>query len=438
MSHSDFLQSLKTNDGRRWRIEEMQGEAIYTDITQEKENPYTSKNPGPAIVRRRKLMTRYLNGTSPDRKAFSWRLGYNICTGQYTGGQDVPMLSGSSVNRKPGKKYPAKKSEENAVHVMSKRTKGKIRDKAKAFFRAIPERIFVTMTFIEHVDDKEGRRILNKFLTMVRRETRAFEYLNVSEHHPERETHTIHFHTLSSKRLNVQRYNALWVLQQYNAGLIGHRENGEEIPMSEITDRYNNGTIGDVLNPVQIEKAYSISGLSWYLTKYVTKQETGEKFGCLTWHCSRKVSRLFTSQLVGPSAFAFLRSFRNYKVDRKTGECWKPQEIKGNFFVLVFVNNGPAVLENLKMLEMVNRWIIEKFKPDPVYAKTCNFKNTWEQYKRIFIGKDMQWDPAGVVEGILSQKKFLSSNKIRQHETKCGSRRKSGNEIITIFTTPET
>lgn len=397
MSHSDWMKSLHDNDGRKWLIEERNGEAHYIELRPEDRNPYKTGR----IRKRNKQKELMDRKGAPALKPYAWRLGYNVCTGQYIGDNEPSILSGSSFNRKPAKKYPAKKSEEDPVHVMSKRTKGKIRDKATAFFRASPQRIFVTMTFIQHVDDREGKRILNKFLTVVRKEVRGFEYLVVSEHQPDRTEKTIHFHMLSNRRLTIQRYNALWVLQQYNAGLTGHRANGEAISKQEIEARYEAGTIGEVLNPVQVEKAYSISGLASYLTKYVTKQQTGEKFGCLTWHCSRRVSRLFTSQLVGPSAFSFLLSFRNYKLDRKTGECWAPRQISGAFYTLVFVNNRPVVVDNLKMLETVNNWIIEHFKPDG------KITIDWDKYRRVYIGKENNFDPAGVVGEIMSKRKLL-------------------------------
>jgi hypothetical protein len=401
MSHSEFLRSLHSDDGRRWLIEERNGQAHYIELGPEGKNPYRTDQLGPEAKRNLKVRRQMKKRVGVDHKPYAYRLGYNLCSGQYTAGNDVPILSGSSFNRKKQKKYPAKKSVEDPVHVMSKRTKGKIRDKATAFYRTMTKRIFVTMTFIQHVDDRTGKKILNKFLTVVRKEIPGFEYLVVSEHQPDRDEKTIHFHMLSNRRLTIQRYNALWTLQQYNAGLVGHSAGGQAISKAEIIARYKEGTIGKVLNPVQIEKAYSISGLGWYLTKYVTKQETGEQFGCLTWQCSRKVSRLFTSQLVGPSALSFLLSFRNYKLDRKTGELFPPRQITGAFFTLVFVNNRPCVLENLKMLETVNKWIIEKFEPDG------DLGIDWERYKRVYIGKEMSFDPKGVVGTIISKTKKL-------------------------------
>lgn len=428
MSHSEFLKSLHEDDGRRWLIEERNGEACYIELAPESKNPYATGRVGATEKEKRERKRRScLQRRSHNAKPYTWRLGYNTCTAQYTGDRDVPTLSGSSMNRKLQQNFvvladhggimykskPAKKSDEPAVHVMSKRTKGKIRDKATAFFRAVKERKFVTLTFIEHVGDREGRKILNKFLTVARKDIPGFHNLTVSEHQPQRDTRTIHFHMLINRRLCIRRFNALWVLQQYNSGLTGHRASGEAISMAEIADRYNDGTIGEVLNPVQIEKAYSISGLAWYLTKYVTKQETGEKFGCLTWHCSRKVSNLFTSQVVGPSAFAFLQSFRNYKVDRSTGECWKPQQTDGAFYKVIYVNNRPSVLENLKMLEVVNGWIMDQRQTDRRWG---DWKLKWGNYRRIYIGKDQNFDPAGIVGEILSHKKFLSNATAEKNE----------------------
>jgi hypothetical protein len=73
--------------------------------------------------------------------------------------------------------------------------------------------------------------------------------------------------------------------------------------------------------------------------------------------------------------------------------------------MLVFVNNKPAVLENLKMLEKVNNWIIDKYIPDR------DFGITQDRYRRVYIGKEMQFDPSGVVQGILSGKQFLQTQK---------------------------
>lgn len=336
---------------------------------------------------------------SKHEKGYSTRLGYHTCTSQYTADRDVPSLAGSSLNRKKRKLRSRRtKNPEPCEHVMSKRSKGKIRDKATAFFRSCQERIFVTLTFIQHVDDRTGWKILNKFLTMARREIPGFEYLVIAEHQNERKDKTIHFHLLTNRRMPVRRWNNLWVLQQYNEGLVGrsktcgHKKRcscdmyGPDISKEEIQARYDAGTIQEVLNPLDIDRAYCISAISWYLTKYVTKQQTGEKFGCLTWHCSRRVSRLFTTQAVSSSTFRYMLTFRNYKVNRETGQMWEPQQITGKFFSVVFINNKPAVLQRLKMMETVNRWIIEKRLPDKMAREDLTYIDE-ETYRKIFEGR---------------------------------------------------
>lgn len=491
MSHSEYLKSLHEADGRKWLITEKNvdtGEAEYREIFPDERNPYTDDaNPyRKALYEKKRKRRAYLHqvdegGVSkvtrskePDTP-YTWRLGYHACTAQYTGGDNVSTLSGSSLSRKQRstEKILAKrrgvlkkskplekpillakgkgimyKSKPEPIHRMSKRTKAKIRDKATAFYRSIPNRIFVTLTFIEHVDDKVGKKILNKFLTVVRREVKGFQYLLISEHQPQRQQRTIHFHMLCNRRLTIRRFNNLWVLQQYNAGLTGHRANGEAISKAEIQARYKDGSIQKVLNPVKAEKAHCLSAISWYITKYVTKQKRTEKFGCLTWQCSRRVSSLFTSQVVSPSAFAFLRSFRNWKLDRQTGEIFQPRESGGPFHKVIYVNNKPVVLENLRMLETVNEWLMKEPEPDRrwgdwsrIYQQKgikslvqCmilaaslaadawpqpepksdrrtwgDWKINWEQYRRVYVGKEMRFDPAGIVSAIVDRGNFLQT-----------------------------
>src|ERR1700678_1163126 len=144
MSHSDWLQSVRANDGRKWEIEEIDGKSYYTEV---RKNPYGTDQETAKAKRAKENRQKLAKRTAKEGKPYAWRQGYNICTGQYTGGNSVPILWGSTFNRKKPKKYPAKKSVELPVHVMSKRSKGKIRDKAQAFFAAAKERTFVTLTF---------------------------------------------------------------------------------------------------------------------------------------------------------------------------------------------------------------------------------------------------------------------------------------------------
>src|SRR5262249_2479418 len=156
---------------------------------------------------------------------------------------------------------------------------------ATALYRSVKkDRIFLTLTFIEHVSDRTGVKILNKFLTVIRKENPGFAYLRIAEHQPNRSTKTIHFHVLMNKKLTIRRYNALWVLQQYNSGLRGYTKTGRKVEIKEIRARYKHDmtasfktkdpdSIQAVFNPVDTIPAYSITGLATYLTKYMSKPE---------------------------------------------------------------------------------------------------------------------------------------------------------------------
>jgi hypothetical protein len=261
-----------------------------------------------------------------------------------------------------------------SIHVLSPRSRGKIRDKATAFYRACPgSRVFCTLTFIAAVDDKTGVSILNKFLTVVRREHPGLQYFWVAERQTTNPDtpNNIHFHMILNRRLPVRRINALWVLQQYNAGLRGQNKYGERISREEIVRRVEAGTVGKVLNPVDIKKIRSINGLSSYLTKYITNQEKNIPFNCSVWHCSRRVSRLFVRTTVSPSAFRYCMSLANCRVDKKTGECFMPVKFprpeEGNpFYMGVMINNKSAPLPYLKELEQCNKWIMAGLVPSSI------------------------------------------------------------------------
>lgn len=378
-SHSQWIESLTNGDPRKWIVEEgPDGQGTYW-VFDENELPKLPGGEGPVAKRKRKVRETLAKKVSKEGKSFTWRLGYNHCIGQWTGSERYPTLSGSSLNRKnkPAKERLSKPNTEPIAHIFSARSRGKVKDKATAFYRSISgNRIFLTLTFIELIPDKLGVEILNKFLTVLRKEQRGLEYLWVSE--PQEDNHdNIHFHILLNRRLPIKRYNALWVLQQYNSGLTGHRANGETIPKEEIERRYqydmtttkftkkDPDSMMAVLNPFHIEKAYQMNGLAFYLTKYITKQKGKHEFGCLPWHCSRRVSKLFTKEVVSPSTFAYLNSFVNYKVNKETGECFTPDVICRPFFTMVYINNKGAPLPRLKQLEIVNKWLIKEQVRDP-------------------------------------------------------------------------
>jgi hypothetical protein len=302
--------------------------------------------------------------TAPHERRFTWKMGYNNLVGQFAP-VDYPIMSGSSINRRPKPAVKRKKNDNpNQVHHFSSRSRAKVKDKCSAFYRAIPanRRMFLTLTFIEHVTDQRGNEIFNKFRTQVRKKYPDFEYIRIAEHQPLREEKTIHFHCLCNRYLPATTWNAMWALMQYNSGLRGRRRNGEMVGRDEFMANYRAGTVGRLFNPAQMRHADDITGLAAYVTAYVTQQEKKEDFGCLVWHCSRKVSKMFTREVVSPSTFRYLCSFANMKLDKDTGECWPAPVVVKQFYTMVYVENkanGPPIL---RRMEKANKWIMQGMK----------------------------------------------------------------------------
>jgi hypothetical protein len=383
-------------------------------------NPYAPKKETSRQKRNRAARATMAQRVAPPSKGYRWSMGYNQCVGRYSIDGKSQKFSGSSYNRckqlklyegetdiptdpgdyfkmalKAAEKYRRRRlpvpseisnyivlrdSESERkfrlwlsasegrpvvslpvyIHELSPRSRGKVKDKATAFFRASAgDRVFLTLTFVAAVDDQTGCAILNKFLTSVRKAfgKQQIQYLWVAER---QENGNIHFHCIINKRLPVRRWNGLWVLAQYNAGLRSKDKYGDEITMEEIRERFEKGTVGKVLNPLDVRKIKSISALSNYLTKYITKQKKNIGFACAPWHCSRRVSRMFTRATVGPSAFAYMCSPANWRVDRRTGECWPPKiDTSNQFWMIVYAAEKSAPLKYLKTMELANKWTLE-------------------------------------------------------------------------------
>lgn len=346
----------------------------------------------------------------PERDYYS-RLGYNTVCASYTQSNEINNFSGSSLNaakkklenekrqilfeyppeitERVGKdvyelqqyKYEIRRIQENlltklrdlkriprrikratlSIHKLSKRTKGKVRDKGTAFHRAIDEiggnAIFATFTLLEKCEDKKAMKMLNSFLTQCRKKNPDFEYLWVAER---QENGNIHFHAIFNCYLNIEHYNALWVQCQYNAGL-----RSGNISKHEIKKRVKEKTIQEVLNPLDVKKAHTITGISNYITKYVTKNKS-EGFDCSAWHCSRGVSKLFTKICVGYRVMQNARSYKNSRLVKKTGELKQAHSIKGKFYDLYYIENRYLFLRDMSELERVNGWILKGMKKEEI------------------------------------------------------------------------
>jgi hypothetical protein len=278
------------------------------------------------------------------------------------------------------------------VHVLSSRSKQKIRAKITEFFawcrRAKKQCTFLTLTFISDVSDRLAIRILNKFLTSIRQEVGAgFQYIRVAERQ-EKNNGRIHFHLILDRAINIIRFNSLWVVSQYNAGLIGMskqldlfvtkeeviarheklmrlyqdykaaREIRDRKAMSRITEKLKEVSIGKLFNPVDIKKISSPGALSGYLTKYVTKNNAS--FGCLAWSCSRGVSQMFTAAMVPHRVWSESLNPELNSYVTKDGELIEPvpyQDKKG-LSVSIRIFNRKYFDEYLAEMRVVNHWIL--------------------------------------------------------------------------------
>lgn len=146
---------------------------------------------------------------------------------------------------------------------------------------------FWTVTFPRGIDDNIAYKAFNTWLTTLRQKKMLRDYLWVAER---QENGTIHFHIAIPHRMNVKTANAAMRTTLTNfaaANLIPWNKwqckkyNGVDICKNRKTGRVTNFAIKK-----------GARALATYLTKYVTKNDTG--FPHLAWHNSRGFSALFT------------------------------------------------------------------------------------------------------------------------------------------------
>lgn len=161
---------------------------------------------------------------------------------------------------------------------LSPRSKSKIRKKVIAFGRAYKKLSFVTLTFLNMVSDRQAIKALGLFLDNVSKRSKNFQYLWVAEKQTKNEVfkNNIHFHLITNKYWNIDKWWNYWIDVQKKIGIIPRDENFK--PSSAFD--------------VKVINSNSIKGVGNYISKYVTKNN-GE-FKCQIWNCSRLVSQLYT------------------------------------------------------------------------------------------------------------------------------------------------
>lgn len=270
---------------------------------------------------------------------------------------------------------------------LSTRSKYKIRDKIESLYNSSngSKFTFLTLSFIADVDDKQAQKVLNNFLTVARRRLGKFLYIWVAER--QQDTKNIHFHLISNVRFPIGEFNALWVLQQYNAGIVHPLYTIDEINEAYKDEQLYMSSKGKLitklqtmLNPVDVKPIKGINGLSIYLTMYVTKNK--DTFLCSCWHCCRTVSKLFTSQVVSKETFEEATQKQvNWSVNINTGEIYEAKTYVSDYAVVVNILNKEHFRKKLTDINKLNKWILEGMKPNGIPdVNILDYHTDWAKY----------------------------------------------------------
>ncbi len=191
---------------------------------------------------------------------------------------------GSSLDRKPQVKKSAakekdKETKEKQLRSLSQRTKSKIRRKILSFSGLYKKLSFLTLTFVNKVDDVMALKILGQFLDTVKKQDKNFQYLWVAERQTKNVVFegNVHFHLITNKYWKIEKLWKYWIDVQRKNGVIVRDENfkpSSAFDAKGITSKNTKGVIS-------------------YVTKYVTKNESQFRFQ--PWNCSKKISQLYTS-----------------------------------------------------------------------------------------------------------------------------------------------
>jgi hypothetical protein len=136
---------------------------------------------------------------------------------------------------------------------------------------------FWTISFPLHISEPDRYRILNIFLTRLRRDYELKHYIWVAERH---ENGTLHFHLITNITHDVQELNGI-----LKASVINIAKSLDSIELVEAAERYNGFDIAK-------KKGKDKKSIAAYITKYVTKNNS--EFTGLAWYCSKSVSNLCT------------------------------------------------------------------------------------------------------------------------------------------------
>lgn len=228
----------------------------------------------------------------------------NGYSSQYSGSSKFKSYQGM-IFEKEEKEKPTviEKLEKEAMQTVEKEKvkryyklrKNKIRNKILNFFSLNASKkfcAFYSISFPRDINDDLAYKIFNVWLTRCRKSAGLKSYLWVAER---QKNNTLHFHLITNNFIPIRLVNdymRITLLNEYDKGnLVYKREKLEKYNGIDVDNLYKskrNKNKNKRLNKVESQRK-----LSYYLTKYISKNNTTSER--LPWHCSRDISALFIS-----------------------------------------------------------------------------------------------------------------------------------------------
>ena len=239
-----------------------------------------------------------------------------------------------------------------------KLNKTKVRKKISALCRTDQAKSFLafySISFPMHAKDSVIYTMFNKWLTNCRTRYNLNTYLWVAER---QENNTLHFHLLTTNRMDITKVNkamANAIDTEVKKGNCNwgssdkFKYNGVDVESVQKPKKRQNETRASyrykLARRQNIDKREIYRWISWYLTKYVTKNDI--IFEKLPWHCSRDVSALFTSIVISECDIEYytqhlsdvVEEYKIYNIDNKTIYMFIKQQSDIPFWYIDKINN---------------------------------------------------------------------------------------------------
>jgi hypothetical protein len=196
--------------------------------------------------------------------------------------EDTPNLERLNNDEENAKSFTNIENEDiKQIRHRYKLNKTKVKRKCHAFSRLKKSKKFLafyTLSFPKDLCDNVCYKVFNTWLTRCRRDSKLESYIWVAER---QKNGTIHFHLLTNDFMDIKAVNNFMA-----KALATEKRKGTEALKNVEIEKYNGVDVKRVKG--------SSKGFISYLAKYVSKNNI--EFYRLPWHCSRDISKLFTSE----------------------------------------------------------------------------------------------------------------------------------------------